>query len=117
MNIGTDVVLHDRFSRSIERNGGRLKKRLFTPEELSSTGALLDLAVIFSIKESISKALGSGFDRRLSWHDICVTLTENGAEARLTGAALKTAGGRDVILSVARGEHETYTFAALRKRG
>ena len=117
MEAGTDVVENHRFLRSITRNGGRLKERIFSSEELSSAESLCDLAVIFSAKESIAKALGTGFDHRLSWHDIQIYLDGKTMKAELFGRAQELARGRKIHLSAACGEQRTFTCAVLSERG
>ncbi len=115
MEAGTDVVEHARFVRSITGRGGRLREGCSPPA--SFTGFLpLELAMVFSLKESLAKALGSGFDKSLSWQDIDVSFTEAGPRARLTGGALKLAAGREIILSATRCEERTYTCALLSER-
>ncbi len=116
MEAGTDVVEHARFVRSITGRGGRLRERLFTSGELHRFSSPLELAMVFSLKESLAKALGSGFDKSLSWQDIDVSFTEAGPRARLTGGALKLAAGREIILSATRCEERTYTCALLSER-
>lgn len=117
MEAGTDVVENDRFLHSINRNGGRLRERLFSSEELACAESSLDLAVMFSAKESIAKALGTGFDLRLSWHDIRIDLKEDTLKAELFGRALELACGRAIHLSAARGAQRTFTCAVLWERG
>lgn len=117
MEAGTDVVENDRFLRSITRNGGRLRERLFSSDELSSAESLYDLAVIFSAKESIAKALGTGFDHRLSWHDIRIELDGKAIKAEFFGRAQELVRGRKIHISAARGEQSTFTCAVLWERG
>lgn len=116
MEAGTDVVEHARFVRSITGRGGRLKGRLFTSGELQRFTSPLDLAMVFSLKESLAKALGSGFDKSLSWQDIDVSFTEAGPRATLTGGAVELAGEREILLSATRCEDRTYTCALLSER-
>ncbi len=47
-----------------------LKERAFNPQEIAGRVAA---------KEATAKALGSGFDHRVSWHDIEIFTTERGA--------------------------------------
>ncbi len=113
MRTGTDVVENSRFIRSVSRNSGRLRNRLFTPDELKYNPGELDLAVMFSAKESVAKALGTGFDSALSWHDIEVYITENGVKAILSGKALELAGNCEVLISATRDRNTCLTFALL----
>ncbi|MCK5035063.1 MAG: 4'-phosphopantetheinyl transferase superfamily protein [Candidatus Sabulitectum sp.] len=113
MKTGTDVVENSRFIRSITRNEGRLLSRLFTLNELKNNPGELDLAVMFSVKESVAKALGTGFDSSLSWHNIEVYITENGVKAILSGKALELAGNSKVLISATRDQNTSLTFALL----
>ncbi len=72
--------------------------------------------MVFSLKESLAKALGSGFDSRLSWHDISVRVTDAGLCADLTGGAVELARGREILLSATRCDERTYTCALLSER-
>lgn len=117
MRTGTDVVEHERFLNSITRNGGKLKERLFSHEELRDNPLPLDLAMIFSAKESIAKALGTGFDGNLSWQDIRITISEGNIGAELFGRAFELAGNGEILVTASRGEHRTLTCALLSERG
>ena len=114
--MGTDAVEHTRFLESITRSNGRLKERLFTPEELASCSKDLDLAVIFSVKESVAKALGTGFDKDLSWQDITVVRTGDSFSVKLSGRADALAGDRDLLISTASSGARSITCALLAER-
>ncbi len=116
MTIGTDIVEHRRFIEAINRNNGRLKERLFSAKELACWLCDLDLAAVFSAKESIAKALGTGFDSNLSWHDIEITLENESLIAGLSGQAEELADGRILQVKAARGEDRTLTCALLAER-
>jgi len=116
MRTGTDVVEHDRFIRSMNRGGEKLKNRIFRSEELQPNPSGLDLALIFSAKESIAKALGTGFDCKLSWQDIRVTLLDNGLKADLFGRAHELAHDGSLFLTASRGQERTFTWALLTER-
>ena len=117
MQTGIDVVENSRFLDSIKRNGGRLRERLFSPEELQGEKTDKQLAAAFSAKESIAKALGTGFDETLSWHDIVISFTGNGIQALLRNRALELAEGRKVFLSSTCDGGKTITIALLSERG
>jgi holo-[acyl-carrier protein] synthase len=116
MKTGTDTVEVSRFIRSVTRNHGRLRERLFTSKELVCNPGSRDLAVMFSAKESIAKALGTGFGPSLSWHDIQVFISGNRLKAQLSGSALALAGDREIHISAAWGENTSFTFALLTER-
>jgi len=116
MKTGTDTVEVSRFIRAVTRNHGKLRERLFTPDELARNPDNRDLAVMFSAKESIAKALGTGFGPSLSWHDIRIFISGGSVQARLSGAALTLAGKCEIHISAAWGEHTSFTFALLTER-
>jgi holo-[acyl-carrier protein] synthase len=116
MKTGTDVVENQRFLRAIKRNNSKLRNRLFTPVELAGNPGELDLALMFSAKESVAKALGTGFDASLSWHDIEILITGNKVNALLSGRALELAGNRTVLISVTQQKNTSFTFTLLSER-
>ncbi len=113
MKTGTDIVENSRFIRAIARNGGRLRERLFSPRELAGNPGDLDLAVMFSAKESVAKALGTGFDSSLSWHDIKIFINGSDVEVLLSGRALELSGSSEVLVSATRNQDTSLTFALL----
>ena len=113
MNTGTDVVENSRFIQAVTRNGGRLRERLFTVEELACKPDNIDLALMFSAKESVAKALGTGFDSSLSWHDIKIFVGANDVKALLSGRALELAGNQKLLISATRTRDTSVTFALL----
>ena len=116
MITGIDIVENTRFIRAVTRKNGRLRKRLFTAGELAGNPDELYLATAFSAKESIAKALGTGFDSSLSWHDIQIFINGNDVKALLSGRALELAGNRKVHISVSRGHNTSFAFALLTER-
>ncbi len=113
MKTGTDVVENTRFIQAVARNGGRLRERLFTVEELACNPNNVDLALMFSAKESVAKALGTGFNSSLSWHDIQIFVTANDVKALLSGRALELAGNHKLRISASRAGNTSVTFALL----
>lgn len=116
MKTGTDVVENSRFIRAVTRNDGRLRKRLFSSEELACNPCVLDFAAMFSAKESVAKALGTGFDSLLSWHDIKIFINGSDVEVLLSGTALELAGNSEVLVSVSQNRNTSFTFALLTER-
>lgn len=74
--IGIDIVATDRMSEALERHGGRMKTRLFTPAEIAYCDArhtpVLHYAARFAAKEAFSKALGTGMAKGMGWKDFSV---------------------------------------------
>ena len=117
VNTGTDALEHKRFIRSITRNGGRLQRRVFTPGEIAAASSILDLALVFSAKESVAKALGTGFRDGLSWQHIHITIHGNRIEAELSGRARELARGRRLHVTAAGDDNRTITYAVLVEGG
>ncbi|HOP27601.1 MAG TPA: 4'-phosphopantetheinyl transferase superfamily protein [Candidatus Sabulitectum sp.] len=117
VNTGTDALEHRRFIRSITRNGGSLQNRVFTPGEIASASSLLDLAVVFSAKESVAKALGTGFRDGLSWQHIHITVHGSRIEVQLSGRASELARGRRLHVTAAGDDNRTITYALLVEGG
>ncbi len=117
INTGTDALEHRRFIHSITRGGGRLQQRVFTPEEIAAASSILDLAVVFSAKESVAKALGTGFRDGLSWQHISITVHGSRIEARLSGRAKELARGRRLHVAAACSDERTITYAVLMEGG
>ena len=74
LGIGNDILEIDRVRKSIEEHGDLFLNKLFTEKEIEYCKKHKDYAKHFtgrfSVKESISKALGIGFGKILSWKDL-----------------------------------------------
>jgi len=72
--IGNDIVEIERVRKSYDHHGCRFLTRLFTLKEqdycLKFKDPVPHFAARFSAKESIVKALGTGFGEQVSWLDI-----------------------------------------------
>ena len=100
MGVGTDILQIARIEQSLQRTP-KLAERILTSDELrffaEDSRPALFLAKRFAAKEAVSKALGTGIGRGVSWHHIqidkdeygrpLVTLVE-GAEARATSLGI-----------------------------
>lgn len=92
--IGIDVCKVERIAESLTRFGGRMERRLFTPDELAYCRGFKDpmphLAARFAAKEAASKALGTGLAGGVSWTQIEVVQPGGRVPTlRLSGAALE----------------------------
>ncbi len=74
IGIGNDLVEIKRIEESISTLGDRFFNRLFTPQEISYCQSRAQPAIHFAgrfaAKESIAKALGTGFGGHLKWVDL-----------------------------------------------
>ncbi|HKZ43426.1 MAG TPA: holo-ACP synthase [Anaerolineales bacterium] len=73
LSTGVDIIEIKRFEDTIERQGDKFLKRIFTDLELLDCGGKTEsLAARFAAKEAVSKALGTGIGI-VSWHDLEIT--------------------------------------------
>ena len=98
--IGLDLLDIDRLERALERRP-RLAERLFTEDERAYAADQArpgqHLAARFCAKEAVAKALELG---GWSFTDVEVVATGGAPGVRLSGAAQRRAGERDVEVHV-----------------
>lgn len=74
LGTGVDIVEIGRMRQAHERWGDRLIHRILTPAELEGLRGKKDIhphvSARFAAKEAFLKALGTGFARGISWHDM-----------------------------------------------
>ena len=74
LGLGNDIVEIERIRKSYEKHKEHFLSRLFSKKEqeycLTFKDPVPRIAGRFSAKESIAKALGTGFGKDLSWLDI-----------------------------------------------
>ena len=92
IGFGLDVVDTARIARLLAEHGSRFRERIFTAGELDDCRARVDeadaLAARFAAKEACMKALGTGWQRGLTFRDIEVTRGTGGAPViRFAGVA------------------------------
>ena len=108
LSIGTDIVDIERIAASLERVGERFAERVLSVEELrqwrGKNSSVAFLARRFAAKEAVSKALGTGIGRGVSFQDIVITHNAQGApQVRLYGgaqAALEAMAASRVLISL-----------------
>ena len=75
--IGTDIIEIERIRDAIDEHKKHFLNRIFTPREQEDCSKHKDpsprYAGRFAAKEAVSKALGTGFGKNLSWLDIEIT--------------------------------------------
>jgi holo-[acyl-carrier protein] synthase len=119
--IGTDLLDQNRIAQVIEKQGERFAKRILTTEELavwvSRDYSVNYLAKRFAAKEAISKALGTGIAKGISFQQMSITSDEAGKPVvTLSGQALiraKELGGEQVMLSLSDEGKMILAFAIL----
>ncbi len=74
LGLGTDIIEIERIKESLTKFGASFYTKLFTQREIDYCLSHKDptpyFAGRFAAKEAIAKALGCGFGKDLSWHDI-----------------------------------------------
>ena len=74
IGIGTDIIEIDRIKNSIEKYGDRFLSKIYTPTEIeycqSKVNKYQHFAARFAAKESVYKALATGWQEVLSWQEI-----------------------------------------------
>ncbi len=77
VGTGIDIAEVDRIAHSIERFGRRFVERVFTPGEIryceSKANKAERYAGRFAAKEAAMKAIGTGWNRGVTWRDVEVT--------------------------------------------
>ena len=92
VGIGTDLCEVARMALALERQGPRLRERLFTPEEQAAADASPEAAEVFArcfaLQEACFKALGRGWPDDIGFDEIRLAqpTTTHGA-LMLTGRA------------------------------
>ena len=94
IGLGSDLVDIRRIERTLERFGERFTMRVFTEVERMKSDRRATRAASyakrFAAKEACSKALGTGFRKKVFMRDMGVVNAKSGAPTlHLTGGALK----------------------------
>jgi holo-[acyl-carrier protein] synthase len=79
MKIGTDIVQISRIEKSLAQFGDKFKQRFLHPQEIDLVQKTASIAGFWAAKEAISKALGCGIGKELSFHDIIIAKDPRGA--------------------------------------
>jgi len=92
--IGTDIVNISRLRKKLNRNGKKLKLKIFSQKEINYCEKKKDpvssYAKRFAAKEALTKALGTGFGNGISLKNIEITNKKTGQpEIHLNGHVLK----------------------------
>jgi len=74
VGTGIDIAEVDRIRQTIERFGRRFIERVFTEEEIryceSKANKVERYAARFAAKEAAMKAIGTGWNRGVTWRDV-----------------------------------------------
>ncbi len=118
VGIGIDLLEVPRMEKALHRSGERFLARVFTSGERRSCeaagGGPARWAVRFAAKEAVLKALGTGWSRGVSWHDVEILRLAGGApQVVLHGAALDIARRRGADVCHVSLTHERRHTAAV----
>ncbi len=96
IGVGVDRVVVSRIRSSLDRFGDRFVRRVFTEHEFEQASIKNDkarrLALLFAAKESVSKALGTGFKQGVAPRSIeTIHRTSGKPDIILHGAAKQAA--------------------------
>jgi len=117
--IGTDILEIERIRLMIKKHGERMLQRLFTEKEIHYCSKFKDpaphLTGRFCAKEAVSKALGTGFGKTLSFHDIEICNNKEGKPVVLLSEKLqKKIGTVHILLSISHCKEYAIATAVLR---
>lgn len=92
VGIGSDLISQQRVAAALDHLGDRFARRILTPSEMevwnSKKQSANYLAKQFAAKEALSKALGTGIAKGVSFQDFEVSRADSGQPlAELSGAA------------------------------
>jgi len=119
--IGTDIVEVERVEAVFARQGQRFLARILTAREQAVAANLTHparfLAKRFAAKEAISKALGTGIGRQLSWHDLDIESRSSGAPLVALSSrgrrVLESVGGSRVLITISDERAYAVAFAVV----
>lgn len=102
VGIGTDITECLRIARMIERHGELFLDRVYTPEELqycqNRKQSTQHFTGRWAAKEAVLKALGTGWRRGISWHDVEVINEPSGKPViLLSGGAEEAALHQGIV--------------------
>jgi holo-[acyl-carrier protein] synthase len=123
IGTGVDIVEIKRFRGAMERSGEKFVLRLFTPDEQQYCNSHRDpvphFAARFAAKESVFKALGTGWAKGVTWLDVEVQKEEQEApRIVLHGEAERLCtvkGIRNIHLSLSHSDHSVVAMVILEK--
>jgi holo-[acyl-carrier protein] synthase len=109
IRCGIDIIELDRINKALLRHGHSFLERVFTQSEISfcqskGKASLQSFAARFCAKEAVSKALGTGIAKGVSFQDIEIVNDENGKPTVLLHNEAKRCyeqmGGKSIDVSL-----------------
>lgn len=116
LGIGNDIVEIERIRKSITAHGVRLIAKLFTAKEqdycLTHKDPIPHYAGRFSAKESIVKALGTGFGKHATWKDFEILNDEQGKPCvHFSDTLQENLSGTSMLISISHCQLYVTSFA------
>ena len=110
-NIGIDITESNRFEKLYSKYGDKFLEKFCNPSEIeyikSKNNNIDTIASIFSFKEAISKAIGTGITQDTTFADISITYDKKGAPTgHYNGREYKISASHDkgLVVTTAIGE-------------
>jgi len=116
IGIGTDIIEVKRIQEISEKYGQRFINRIYTKEEQQYCESFNDTkylhyAARFAIKESFSKAIGTGITRGFKFREIGIVNEKSGQpRVVLSGKLLKQWGDYKIHVSLSHTEENAISF-------
>lgn len=79
MKIGTDIIAIERVEKAIQKHNDKFLTKFLNSSEIEIAKKTSTIAGFWATKEAISKALGCGIGKDLSFHDITISKDCRGA--------------------------------------
>ncbi len=104
--IGVDIIEIDRVKDSVEKYGDHFLSKIYTESELeyclNKVSKYQHLAARFAAKEAVYKALSTGWNKEIGWHDIEIYNEPNGMPVAKLKGELETflSNGKNLKISM-----------------
>ncbi len=87
IKVGTDIINIERIESSIDKFGDKFLERFLKSSEREAVKSIETIAGYWAAKEAVSKALGCGIGKELSFLDIEIKKNKRGAPYFLVASA------------------------------
>ncbi len=117
--IGTDIIEVERIKSAIEKYGDRFLKRIFTETEIEyceqfNDKKYLHYAARFAVKESFSKAIGTGLTQGFKFAEIGIVNEPSGKPIVVLDGGLKEKyGSYSTEVSISHTEANAVAFVVM----
>lgn len=123
VGIGVDIVEISRLRAALDRQKERFLRRVFTPAEQEYCAGHRDpvphFAVRFAAKEALFKAIGTGWSKGVSWLDVEVLRSGDGAPAMVLsgegGRVANRLGAQSIHVSLSHSVENAVALVILEK--